>query len=312
MTCANSAIWKSIQPTMLNLQTRLSNKSLADIHADEQEWPDATTLASVGDHSDFKALGVNVSGADLASFRLDFDDIRPSIGYVSGAAIDFALASLAVEHNSSDSLGPDIYHIGQHAAAVCSSFLRDITEETIVSAARRILKQFSPETTPTLIIPGNLLNMHWLFISMDFISNTATIWNSLNKALPQALNQFTATALLLAKSICVLVGLNQTETWKLREETVLQQENGHDCCLHVVCNCIRIAIKQKNQLTHAQVRSSRKWLLWKLLEHLPMEKLTTEMARTEAPPANLGEADMRANYHNSHQHVNAVTSHAEH
>lgn len=312
MTCANSAIWKSIQPSMLNLQTRLSNKSLADIHADEQEWPDATTLASVGDHSDFKALGVNVSGADLDSFRLDFDDIRPSIGYVSGAAIDFALASLAVVHNSSDSPGPDIYHIGQHAAAVCSSFLRDITEETIVSAARRILKQFSPETTPTLIIPGNLLNMHWLFISMDFTSNTATIWNSLNKALPQALNQFTATALLLAKSICVLVGLNQTETWKLREETVLQQENGHDCCLHVVCNCIRIAIKQKNQLTHAQVRSSRKWLLWKLLEHLPMEKLTTEMARTEAPPANLGEADMRANYHNSHQHVNAVTSHAEH
>ena len=305
ITCANTVIWRSIQPTMQNLQTRLSDKDLADMHADELEWPDATTLAVVGKDTQFKALGVNVSADDLDSFRLpDSSDTRQTLGYVSGAAIDFALASLATKQDSRDPSGPDIYHIGQHVDAVCSSFCCDVTEKTAVSSAKRILKKFNPMITPMLIIPGNLLNMHWLFILLDFRTNTAAIWNSMKKALPKALNRFTAATLLLAQAICFELGHEQAKAWNVTEESALQQENGYDCCLHVVCNCINIARKHINQLTHVQVKNSRKWLLWKILQHLPMSTFITDTTRIAVLPSNIVGTDTtetRTNSLSTHQ-----------
>ena len=241
---------------------------------DHRHWPDGTALLPNDCDTTFTALGIPIMLDDLQCFAFPNTNSRPSSGFLSGAAINFALASLAADFNNHPR--SELHQISHDTVAVPPHFSGLLaSEERIQFMIERLADHFNPRITSRLIVPTNLCSTHWLIFILDFSTQTLHSRDSCQASFPIARLAITNTLKLVAQEICRMHRL--PVKWTTEIDTVPQQDNGYDCGPHTICNCTLLAAESaQNALPTTnlhqsleQVRGVRLWLFWKLIQHLP-------------------------------------------
>jgi hypothetical protein len=112
------AEWGTLREAHLNLEPRIAGLSMLEMLQDHGHWPDGTASLPNDCDATFTALGIPIMLDDLRRFALPNTNTRPSSWFLSGAAINFALASLAADFNNH----PELHQMSHDTAAVPPHF----------------------------------------------------------------------------------------------------------------------------------------------------------------------------------------------
>lgn len=199
----------------------------------------------------------------------------PCRGFISSSCINFILACLAEEQGYASHIPVDVWITGSNVAAVSPFFSKRLTgDESVQVRGLALYSHFNPCVTQTLIIPINLNNLHWLAVVVDFKLRTIVTYDSSITILTTGRSHLATKVKELTTEICRVADI-QGE-WTSTLASVLQQENSYDCGAHTIATCILTSANSAGdkELSHTHTRSVRRWLLWKLLQHLKFDAST--------------------------------------
>ena len=263
-----------------------AERRLMDLLLDTSDWPDATidlppltTLATI-----IKTPGVDLYANDLTRFATPppGPGSDPACAFLSDAAIDFAIFSLAAEQQLTQPKG--LYVLSPTAVALPTNtfkLLRDGRTD-ISTVTGRIGRQIiNLGSTTHLLIPANFSNEHWSLYVVNLTERTIHNVDSAQRHFTTERNKCTELVRQLASEVNKLTGIPQGP-WMCTIAETLQQANGYDCAIHVIVNCIVVTSACRVPVSTVHIQRARRWLLWEMLNHLPPHATNTSQL-TNAP-----------------------------
>ena len=261
--------WKRVRETLLALAPLLSADLYSCYRQNTVQWPNlfeflprSPPLLLLGE-----TLGITFWMQDILRFahpgELGDIDYR---GYLSDSSIDWALAQISTQ-KSGNLLPP--WSVSE-TMMICGSYTlaevknRSKTATEIADRIRKQCQKLGRELPHQILVPANLENSHWYFLSLSIPSKTWSIVDSSPNFMRSAVGRVENAK--ICADILDCLQLNQTQPYETPfPHPVANNESGYDCAIHTILGIANLVHQETREIPQAKVRDARKWLVWSIL-----------------------------------------------